>query len=400
MRKIFIMISAALMLSSFFSCKSSSYASKTGQDVNNAAYVGDGGDTEIVVVKGIAQITSKGEQDAYDRAVAHAMREAVSKVLGTMVRSETLVENAKLVSDSIMSKSSGFVQRYTVLNDTKQGSTKIVEVKAWVVLGDVKKDAMALGLIQDRVGRPMVMVLVNEKSLSTKKQTDHSKNALQRKLMEKEFQFVDQGQLQKVLAARNIQVSKLVGVSKDDLAKIAVDAGAQILLKGTVNSSVQSVSSLPADWKSVRSVINIDVVYAGDASIIASSSANMAGVGISLDAAQTTSITKGIDSISKDLINKILKKWDNMVNNGFEYTLVIAGVEFADAGAIKSSLEKKVEGVKKVFQKGFNNNTLELLVRFSGNTGDLASMITAEGKMSVPLAVKSVNTKSITLVKK
>lgn len=409
MKKIFVSVLCMFLVTA--NLTAAKYKSKRGQNQANAAYTGQGGETKEVVVKGMAQITKAGEQDAFDRALAHAMRTAVETVLGSMIQSTTLVENSKLVEDKIYSKSSGFVQKYEIMDDSKDGSTKIVQVKAWVVLGDVTKDAKALGLLQEIVGRPFVMVLVEENSMMGGNQTAILRTFLQKKLMDKEFQFVEEQQIKAVLEARKVQSAKLSGTADTELAAAAVDAGAQLLVKGKVGSTEQSTANnpyIPKDFKSVRSIITIDVLYAADGTIIASQSADAAGIGLNLDAAQKNAIDKAVDTKDRTtgkafvdgLVDQIIKKWDDMVNNGFDYTVVIAGVSFSDSSQIKQALEKNVEGVKGVIQRSFTGGTLTLLVKYSGESTKLAGMMEVEGKMPFSLAVQDVNSKSITLSKK
>ena len=397
--KIMALFAALFLCISIIGCKTTSkYTSKSGQSKNNANYLGKGGETKEVTAKGLAQITKSGEQNAYDRALQHAMRKAVEKVLGSLVKSTTLVENAVLIEDKIYSKSLGFVQRYEVLSDMKDGETKVVEIKAWVVLGDVKEDAIALGLIQDRVGRPIMLVVFNERNLSGKK-TDHAKNAIHQKFLEKEFQFVDEDQLKKVLARRKIDLASLARVKSSKLAGIALDAGAQILLRGKVTSSEQNIASLPENWTSVRSIVNVDAIYAADARILASGSSSKPGARLDKNTAHQVSVKLGAEDVAKNLIEKILNKWDDMVNNGFEYSVLVSGLDFNEAKQVETAFKKNIEGVKKVFNKGFANNNLNLLVRYSGLSSDLAGLLVDPGKSPVKLNVKKYTSKSIVLKK-
>ncbi len=378
---------------------SAPYKNQKGASVPNDSYKGKGGETKEVTVDGYAQITTSGEQDAFNAAVQQALRSAVEKVLGSMVKSETMVKDAQLISDKIYSKSSGFVQKYEVISDEKKDGTKLVKIKAWVVLGDVKDDAMSLGLLQDRVGRPVVIVLIDEKSLVDGHQLGAAKSVIQQKMMDKQFVFVDEGQLNKVLAARNIQVAKLGGVSANDLAAVAVDAGAQIIIKGSVSSAQNKLQDEFAQYFSTTSTLNLDAIYAADASIVASSSATKPTKGYlsSLETAQVSSLQMAGTTISTDLIDKIIKRWDDFVNNGFEYTVTIGNCDFDAGDEVKTGLEKNIEGVKKVVDKGFNENAKvqEFLVRYTGQPRDLAKAMKAEGKIKVALGIKSVTSKTI-----
>jgi hypothetical protein len=389
-------------ITALISCKSSQTTDTQtpAGPVANPNYAGQGGEAKETVSEGVAQITSSGEQDAKNRAVEHALRLAVEKVLGAMIKSETAVENGTLIEDKIFSKSSGYVQKYHLLNYTKSGSAVKAVVKAWVVTGDVKDDAMALGLLQDRVGRPNVLVIVDEPKLDGSGQGNIAKNLVEQKLSDKQFRIVDQATIQRVLLARNMQVSEITGVSTDKLGAVAVDAGAQLFVKGKVDATKQDVSSaLPDNWTSVRTTIMLKAVYAADGTQIATASGQSAAAHLSLNTAQNNAISKTTEQIISDFISDILKKWDDMSNNGFEYDITVAGIDFGEAAKIKSDIEKNIEGIKYVNQRGFNNNQAQILVRYTGKAMDLAALILSEGKISVPLKMKSVNSKAIILEK-
>lgn len=389
----------ALLATTVFYWSCASASKKASGPQNNPNYKGKGGPTTNVTVTGMAQITSSGEQDAFNKAIQQAQRNAVEKVLGSMVKSSTLVKDGALIEDKIYSKSSGFVQKYELLSEKKSDGTKIVEIKADVVLGDVKDDAMALGLLNDRVNRPKLIVLVDEKSLADGSSMSIARSTLQQIMMDSQFEFVEDAQLQKVLAAKNLQVSKLTGAKAEDIAAVAVDAGAQIILRGTLNSSKQNLSGIQGmeNWSSVDSSLTLDAIYAADASIIASTTGKAKGANISLEGAQKVAIEKAAKGAANDITGKIIKKWDDFVNNGFEYEVVVAGVDFNSSSEIQSCLEKNIEGVKKVFDKGFSDasKSQTFLVRYNGMPRELARAMIASGKITVPLKIDSVTSKSI-----
>ncbi|MBN8215342.1 MAG: hypothetical protein J0L75_01820 [Spirochaetes bacterium] len=375
--------------------------------VTDNAYKGKGGETKEVTVEGMADIGKAGEQEAFDRALQHAMRKAVEQVLGSMVKSSTLVNNGALIEDKIYSKSAGFVQKYTLLDDSRKGNTKLCKIQAWVVLGDVKQDAMALGLLQDRVGRPKVMITVNDPSLVTKEPMGIMRTLLQSKMIEKEFQFVDEEQMKKVLAARNLTLAKLAGKNAaGDFAAAALDAGAQILITGNVAASEQSLEGLdlPPNYKSAGVTMSLNVLYAADASILASESKTGKGAGLDLEGAQKVAIGRAMTNkggLADSLIDKIIKQWDNMVNNGFEYTVIIVGVSEDEADGIKDALEKSTEGVKKVFDKGYESGSkrIEFTVRYTGMMTQLRKAMRDKEKFKVSLETQTQDSRSVTFKK-
>ncbi|HBO84001.1 MAG TPA: hypothetical protein DD641_03325 [Deltaproteobacteria bacterium] len=77
-------------------------------------------DVQTVTAKGVAAIEQGNTAIARDIALQDALRNAVEQAVGTMIDSETLVESYQVLRDSVYSKSSGYIQKYTML---KEGST-------------------------------------------------------------------------------------------------------------------------------------------------------------------------------------------------------------------------------------------------------------------------------------
>jgi len=74
------------------------------------------------------------------------------------------------------------------------------------------------------------------------------------------------------------------------------DAGAQILVKGSISATVQDTSGNPAlaanGLKSINAVMAIDMIYAADGTVLSSTSCIGQGIGISLDLALNNAITR------------------------------------------------------------------------------------------------------------
>ena len=78
---------------------------------------------------GFAQaVVVDGVGSDHQSAVKDASRNAVEQVVGTLVDSKTLVENAQVQLDEIYTKSQGFVKDVQVISETNQGG--LVQIRA------------------------------------------------------------------------------------------------------------------------------------------------------------------------------------------------------------------------------------------------------------------------------
>ena len=76
---------------------------------------------EFHPVKAMGQAAIYGEDvaNARDKAIADAQRKTVEQAIGAMVSSETVTENFELISDKILSRSSGYVRNYKIIVEGK-----------------------------------------------------------------------------------------------------------------------------------------------------------------------------------------------------------------------------------------------------------------------------------------
>ena len=96
-------------------------------------------------VEGVGVIVADNTAQARDQAIQDALRLAVEQAAGTMVSSETLVQNYEVLRDQVYSQSQGYIRHYEVTNETTEGNLYRVTIQAAVAMGNLKNDLAALG---------------------------------------------------------------------------------------------------------------------------------------------------------------------------------------------------------------------------------------------------------------
>ena len=108
-------------------------------------------------------VEAQGESiSSKEDAIRQAMRLAVEQAVGVFVHSETEVENFELKKDKILSRTQGYVTRYTVLKEEKTDDLITVVIQATVSLDKIKDDLLAMKILLDSMERPKVMILIEE----------------------------------------------------------------------------------------------------------------------------------------------------------------------------------------------------------------------------------------------
>jgi hypothetical protein len=206
-----------------------------------------------------------------------------------------------------------------------------------------------------------------------------------------------------VLASKNRKLKDITGVAEKELLDMLDQMGVQVFIKGSVNATEQTLdkSMFPENFKSVRATINLEVLNGANARVMASLSKNQAAALISTYDAQVSAVGRATKSISKELASTVIARWGELVNNGFEYDVTIAGVSFGETGDILDALNKNIEGVKKVIERPYNKNlkAMNVLIRYIGSCQNLICQILANGKLSIKLDLEDNTSKSMILKK-
>ena len=118
-----------------------------------------------VQAKGQAAIYGKDVSQARDKAIDDARRKAVEQAIGSMVSSETVTENFQLISDKILSKSSGYVRRYKILSEGSEEGIYQVTIEAMVQAGVLNSDLQGVLAILKAKKMPRVLVMITEQNI-------------------------------------------------------------------------------------------------------------------------------------------------------------------------------------------------------------------------------------------
>jgi len=116
---------------------------------------------ETVTASGQAIILDGNTVKAKAQAIQLAQRAAVERGVGTLIDSQTRVENFTVLSDKIYSRASGYVTRYEIISEgaSPDGSIYNVEIRADVQTSSIENDLRAIGILMEQVGNPRFMAV-------------------------------------------------------------------------------------------------------------------------------------------------------------------------------------------------------------------------------------------------
>lgn len=390
------------------SCSSTKGSSKNnngvliGQDPGTIGVVNDwknpkfsGGKTTKVVAEGFANIDGRGEADARDRAIDDAQRKSVEQAVGSIIQGSTSVENNRLINSQIYEKTTGYISSYKVLESRKSGSMYYSKIEAEVGVDMIQDNLQAMGILIDRAGLPMIVVLVTDKEGHA---SESFNIELEKQMSAKGFRFVDNRTLQKVLEREKIKYSDILNSSSSDLIdKIGVGTGAQVAIIGEANASFFTTIEGTA-MKSFRSDIAVRAVNTSDATTIAQSTHQTGGVGGSDRDAAAIALTKSAQAVSDDLTGQITRKWQDITQSGTEYTLLVVGLDFTESVNFEKAMPQYIRGLKSVFNRGITGDASKYVVRYVGSSRNLAVDLNEKGtEMGYKIKIQSFDEKTITM---
>ena len=104
-------------------------------------------ETRTVTAEGVAEIQGGAKDMARDAALEDAQKRAVVQAIGILIDPQTRVENYQLISDKILSRTKGYIKRYTIAGETVDSGLLRVSINADIALGKLTDDLSGIGIL-------------------------------------------------------------------------------------------------------------------------------------------------------------------------------------------------------------------------------------------------------------
>lgn len=356
-----------------------------------------------VIATGMGNIIAGDIAHAKDDAVEDALRNAVEEAVGTLVSSQSLVENYQLVEDRIYSESSGYVKSYKIISKTKSADTYTVKIKAKVKLANLEKDLVAIGLIIKRKGMPRMMVIIDERTIGVYDYADYwinmniSENTIIDCFKEKGFHFVDQA-----VAKRNVDREKaLAAIAGNDAMATAIGLTykAEVVIVGkAIAKTASGASDVLGGMKSCQANISARAINVDNGKILATGMENAAKVHIDEVTGGNQALEEAAKKFSDKLIRKILKEWVGELSGTTTIQLVVNGLKsFDDLDDFTTALKYYIRGVKDVHTRDFVAGVAILDVETKGSAKGLARELKKKDLKDFTVKVTGVSANRVSI---
>lgn len=318
---------------------------------------------KTVEATGLSTVTGGDTALARDAALSDALRKAVEQAVGTLVSSETMVENYQVLSDNVYTKTQGYIKGYQIVREGQGAGLYQVTVKAAVAMGALKDDLGGLGMLQRRAEKPRVLFMVAEKNIGHKyyvfwwwgrseykgETVDISaaETALKEIFIDKGFNVVDvAGTTGEFNVSDAFRVSDL---TRDGARQVGRGLNAEVVVFGKAmakegpRTEGSNVGTYLAD-------VTFQAVRVDDGSVLASSRGHGVSRHISDVTGGTEAIAKASAEAADKMVEQIIARW----SAGHTVTLKVSGVtDYRKLTDFKDALKGRVRGISAIYQRKF-----------------------------------------------
>ncbi len=357
---------------------------------------------QTVTATGYGAILAGDMVKAKEDGTQDALRKAVEQVVGMQIDAKTITENYMVLEDKIYSQTAGYVQSYDVISTNKRIDNSLeVSVRAVVKTGSLKDDLDGIITTLRREGMPRSMVLIKEENYGQNtwnitNDMNTAETALMNTMMSYGFPFVDAATVKSTLE-RDALMAALAGDANASAA-IAKRSGAEILIIGSAKTTVTQLPMMKSSgMKTCSANLNLRVVRADDAGIIATTSARGVAAHIDELTGSNLAMEKAAQQAAKDVKAKVVEKFRKNQYAQRKIQLQVLNItSFEQLNRIKNSLPFYVRGVKNVYQRNFEAGVGLFDIDITQKAETVASEISAKGIEGIKLEIIGVTQNKLT----
>jgi methylmalonyl-CoA mutase cobalamin-binding subunit len=327
----------------------------------------------------ITTVEAMGDGENAEAALAQAQRNAVELAVGVLVGGETLVGDYAMLSDRIVAHSSGYLHKWVLINQEELPGVGVrVTIRADVapIVSELVKDRQALDLLLSWLNKPRVTIQMHEDLLG-----DSSSNVASKALAES---FRDAGFT--VIDPQSVEtLSNVVPDTEDSVS-------AELLLTGQSSAHVGTTPAVMkrAGMVSVQASITASLVQLDTREVLATRMRRVASPHIDSTQAGRSALEEAASFVADSLISDVLTVWALQRANALPLEVVIRGVA-PEMRSASEELIKEAPGVRRIFERSYENGNLEVIAEMVGTSSRLAEHAQTWSVDGHPLKIASLS---------
>ncbi len=353
----------------------------------------NGGKTISVTAYGYSTITNEDTNEARKNALENAKQNSLAIAMNEILSSNKLSENNIVINNTIYSKTDSYLASYNIIEEELSDKSSRIKIEAKVGVELLEKKLVDMGIL---AGSPLIVMLTVDEY---EKASDAFNIALAEYMGTSDFNFVDSKTLNRVFSKEKIKMSDVYGSKSASVIKtIGAETGAQIAIIGNAEAYFASYIDGTA-LKSYRSNVAIRAINIADSKTIAQAKNQTSGISDTYEAAAALTLQKSAEAIYSDMSKLITSKWTSIVEQTYDYNLVITGLEHSSLQVeFATKLKDWIARIKKIDNRGFSGDATRFVIKYAGSSKSLADDIKQNAQdMGFHVEIKSVEDKSVTI---
>ena len=337
-----------------------------------------------------------------DAATRSANRAAIEKGIGTVLTSQTEVENFQVKKDLVITHTEGAVKSSEVVKQTQgpDGAWEVT-VRAVVSKSELRDDLMAMSILRSAVGNPRVAILVRETVLGKPVLDGPVEHQVILGFRSRGFEVVDPSDALRIKRSGEIQLAE--GGDPKAAAAVGAEWDAEVVIVGTAEATEADISQNPyfrnTAMKSAAGNVTLKAIDVDTREILASAIANAPMINVNADVAGSQALEKAAKkAMDQDgIIDQLVSAWQDKANNGLLLRVRVEGIP--NYLASQTVVEELRTDAVSVETRKLADRTLFLDISWRGTASDFCAAMDGRkiNKDRNKLVVASMEGNSIVL---
>jgi hypothetical protein len=355
--------------------------------------------TATVQASGLAAILSGDLARAYKDAERAALREAVEQAVGTLVTGQTRVRSFSVIQDEILTRTEGYVERFSVLGRRRlDPRTCEVTIEAVVRLGALHRSLAALDLLVDVVGNPRLMCLGRERRAGQPPVEGGVAAALTRILGQASTRLtlvapVTGGEQE--AAFGDLSAAAALGARHGADVVVRAEAAVQPIPEAKVPfSDGVTLGQLGIHSRSAQ--VKLDALWSDSGEVFASLAVTERAAALTPEAAAEKAVRLGTERLAGQFVQRLAADWRERAYNGQWVRLVVLG-DTASLGRFERELPVRTSSVEQLLPRSRTAGLAVFDARSRGSGFQVARELAAAGLADLAVEVEEVTMNTLKL---
>jgi len=347
-----------------------------------------------LIASGTGAIIDQNQADARNEAIENAMQRVVEQATNILIKPDMIIKNYELLKYEIFRNSTRYIQSYRSFYENPDMSLKRYEIglEAVVSMGNLKMDLASIGLIEEEMMRPKMLILIEEKM--GMQQIDYGGKpsapeiSLMRNLEWMGFEFIDP-----VAVRSNVrpeQIEQAISGDSKAAAALGFQYGANIVVIGKAIISERTrpgYGTTPERYLQVNiSASAVDV--RSESIIVTGSENNIASIGAaSFSDVHQHVISQTCLKLSGYFTNKLRPYTQRTGEATRKLYMTVDGITIPQLAILRDMLKSEKNIVVRYIQKSYQNSTAKAEIDFTGSMQSVVDMMVTRSFGSFQLRI-------------